>query len=143
MARTAVVDRPDFHAWRAYRLLVDAEAATEQAAVFEFVPEGRGRAGVWIHGGLSRGIRIGAVCTTRREIADPNTGTVKKKSSYSAIADAAVTNGTTSSALSIVTGLDSRTAAAALLYGRWIERRARLNPGTLHFATYVATRIEP
>lgn len=127
MRRTAAVDRPDFHAWRAYRAVVDAEAATEQAAVFEFVPEGRGRAGVWIHGGLSRGIRIGAVHTTRWEVADPGTGTVRKKSSYSAIADAAVTNGTTSSALPVVTRLDSRNAAAALLYGRWIERRARLN----------------
>jgi hypothetical protein len=130
MARTAAVDRPDFHAWRAYRAVVDAEAASEQAAVFEFVPEGRGRAGVWIHGGLSRGIRIGAVRTTRWEVADPRTGTVRKKSSYDAVADAAMANGTVSPALPVVTGLGSREAAAALLYGRWIERRARHAAGT-------------
>jgi hypothetical protein len=43
MARTAAVNRPDFNAWRAYRPVVDAEAAAEQVAVFEFVPESRGR----------------------------------------------------------------------------------------------------
>ena len=80
---------------------------------------------MWIHGGLSRGIRIGAVYTTRWEAADPKTGAVRKKSSYSAVADAVVTNGTVSPALPVVTGLGSREAAAALLYGRWIERRAR------------------
>jgi len=64
MSRTAAVDRPGFHAWRAYRAVVDAEATTKQAVVFEVVPEGRGQAGVWIHGGLARGIRIGAVHTT-------------------------------------------------------------------------------
>jgi hypothetical protein len=35
MPRTTVVDRPDFHAWRAYRAVVDAEAGTEQVAVFD------------------------------------------------------------------------------------------------------------
>ena len=40
MPRTAVVDRPDFHAWRAYRAVVDAETSAEQTAAFEFVPEG-------------------------------------------------------------------------------------------------------
>lgn len=43
MPRTAVVDRPDFHAWRAYRAVVDAETAAEQTAVFQFRSEGRGQ----------------------------------------------------------------------------------------------------
>ncbi|WP_194895233.1 hypothetical protein [Catenulispora pinisilvae] len=48
-----------------------------------------------------------------------------RRPSYTAVADAMVANGTVSPAAPIITGLDSRTAAAALLYGRWIERRAR------------------
>jgi hypothetical protein len=47
MRRTAVVDRPDFHARRAYRAVVDAETAPVQMAVFRFEPEGRGRRSVW------------------------------------------------------------------------------------------------
>ncbi len=125
MPRTAAVDRPDFHAWRAYRIVVDAETAAEQTAKFEFIREGHGRAGVWIHGGQAGGIRIGAVHTTTWEFANPITGAVRKKFSYSAVADAAVANATVSPALPVVTGLGSREAAAALLYGRWIERRAR------------------
>lgn len=78
----------------------------------------------------ARGIRIGAVHTTRSEVADPRSGTVRKKSSYVAVADAVLTNGTVSPALPVVTGLGSREAAAALLYGRWIERRARHAVGT-------------
>jgi hypothetical protein len=105
--------------------VVDAETAAEQTAKFQFVPEGHGRAGVWIHGGRDGGIRIGAVHTTRREVPDPDTGIVRKKSSYSAVADAAVANRTVSPAPPVITGLNTRTAAAALLYGRWIERRAR------------------
>jgi len=138
MARTAAVNRPDFHAWRAYRVVVDAEAAAEQAAVFEFVPEGRGRVGVWIHGGQAGGIRIGAVHTTRSEVANAKTGIITKKSSYSAVADAMVAKGTVIPAAPIVTGLDSRTAAAALLYGRWIERRGRHRPSGC--AACMATR---
>jgi hypothetical protein len=99
MPRTATVDRPDFHARRAYRIVVDAETAAEQTAKFEFVREGHSRAGVWIHGGRNRGIRIGAVHTMRWEFADPTTGAIRKKSSYSAVADATVANGTVSPAL--------------------------------------------
>jgi hypothetical protein len=125
MTRTAAVDRPDFHAWRAYRVLVDAEAAEEQTALFQYRREGRGKVGVWIHGGLADGIRIGAVRTTAWEYTDPTTGEERRRRTYAAIADAAMANGTFSPAAPTIKGLESRHAAAALLYGRWIERRAR------------------
>lgn len=124
MSRTAAVDRPDFHAWRAYRAVIDAEAAPVQLAVFRFEPEGRGRRGVWIHGGPSSGIRIGAVLSTAVEYSDPATGVIRRRRTYTAVADGAMTSGTTSAAPPTVEGLNSRSAAAALLYGRWIERRA-------------------
>lgn len=127
MPRTAAVDRPDFHAWRAYRAVVDAEAAAVQVAVFHFAPEGRGRHSVWIHGGPTTGVRIGAVLTTTVEYSDPASGTTRRRRAYTAVADAVVANGTTSAFPPAVEGLDSRCAAAALLYGRWIERRTRLH----------------
>lgn len=125
MPRTAAVDRADFHAWRAYRALVDAEAAAVQVAVFRFEPEGRGRRSVWLYGGPTAGVRIGAVVTVTVEYSDPTTGAVRRRRTYTAVADAAMGNGTTSPAPPTIEGLDSRCAAAALLYGRWIERRAR------------------
>jgi hypothetical protein len=125
MTRTEAVDRPDFHAWRAYRAIVEAETAAEQVAVFRFQSEGRARVGVWIHGGPSNGIRIGAVLTTASEFIDPVTGAFRKGHTYTAVADARLPNGTFSRASPIVKGLHSRQAAAALLYGRWIERRGR------------------
>lgn len=131
MPRTAAVDRPDFHAWRAYRAVVDAEAAPVQIAMFRFEPEGRGRRGVWIHGGPTSGVRIGAVYTATIEYSDPANGAVRRRRTYTAVADAAMGNGTTSPAPPTIEGLDSRSAAAALLYGRWIERRARLAVGKM------------
>lgn len=67
--------------------------AAEQAARFQFVPEGRGRAGVRIHGGATSGIRIGVVHATHREFTDQATGIVMKRTGYSAVADAVVANG--------------------------------------------------
>lgn len=90
MTRTAVVDRPDFHAWRAYRAVVDAESAAVQVAVYHFASEGRGRHGIRIHGGPTTGVRIGAVLTTTVEYSDPASGATRRRRTYTAVADAMV-----------------------------------------------------
>lgn len=74
MPRTAAVDRTGFHAWHAYRAVVDAEAAPVQMAVFRFEPEGRGRRSLWIQGGPTTGVRIGAVHTLNAATRRPGPG---------------------------------------------------------------------
>jgi hypothetical protein len=73
----------------------------------------------------SSGISIGAALTATVECSDPATGVVCPSHTYTAVANAAMANGTVSLSLPIVEDVDSRSIAKALLYGRWIERRAR------------------
>ncbi|WP_194909001.1 hypothetical protein [Catenulispora rubra] len=122
--RRTAVGRADFKDWAAYRVQVDTERAPRQVAEFSYDPEAQGLAGVWIYGTTPRrasdewptGIRIGAVATST---------TCSGQFRYTAISDVHYSPAGTSSADPTVTGFGSRREAVCLLYGRWLERRAR------------------
>ena len=129
--RRTAVGRADFRDWAAYRIQVDTEKDPHQIAEFSYDPEDHGLAGVWIYGTPPQrasddfpvGIRIGAVATSV---------TCGGQFRYVAISDIHYSPTGTSSADPTVTGFGSRREAACLLFGRWLERRARfLTPAAI------------